>query len=188
MNTDGTGFYTCKECHKTEYLWNHTATDRKEGEQLEDQRSVGASSCKSGDGTDKRVQQSLMFMMMMMMMMMIVFQFCDTTRRPVQKIEQLKFMWPVAHCMYLWTGCSELRAVCDRPNKCKLFSFFVENDSWVLLSHDDSVKWCRVISCVVLLWFDVCWCYGVVRLGWCGILMCCGNLMFIGPCIILIVE
>jgi hypothetical protein len=26
-------------------------------------------------------------------------------------------------------------------------------------------------SCVVLLWFDVCWCYGVVRLGWCGILM-----------------
>jgi hypothetical protein len=22
-----------------------------------------------------------------------------------------------------------------------------------------------------LLWFDVCWCYGVVRLGWCGILM-----------------
>jgi hypothetical protein len=26
-------------------------------------------------------------------------------------------------------------------------------------------------SCVVLLWFDVCWCYGVVRLGWCGNLM-----------------
>ena len=25
-----------------------------------------------------------------------------------------------------------------------------------------------IISCVVLLWFDVCWCYGVVRLGWCG--------------------
>jgi len=30
---------------------------------------------------------------------------------------------------------------------------------------------CWVISCVLLLWFDVCWCYGVVRLGWCGILM-----------------
>jgi hypothetical protein len=28
-----------------------------------------------------------------------------------------------------------------------------------------------VISWVVLLWFDVCWCYGVVRLGWCGTLM-----------------
>ena len=23
----------------------------------------------------------------------------------------------------------------------------------------------------LLLWFDVCWCYGVFRLGWCGILM-----------------
>ena len=30
---------------------------------------------------------------------------------------------------------------------------------------------CWVISWVVLLWFDVCWCYGVVRQGWCGILI-----------------
>ena len=30
---------------------------------------------------------------------------------------------------------------------------------------------CWVISWVVLLWFDVCWCYVVVRLGWCGIRM-----------------
>jgi hypothetical protein len=30
---------------------------------------------------------------------------------------------------------------------------------------------CRVISCVVLFWYDVCWCYGVVRLRWCGIRM-----------------
>ena len=36
----------------------------KEGEQLEDRRSVGASNCNSGDGTDQRVQ-SLMFMIMM---------------------------------------------------------------------------------------------------------------------------
>ena len=43
-----------------------TTTDRKEEEQLEDRRSVEASSCNSGDGTDQRVQ-SLMFMMMMMM-------------------------------------------------------------------------------------------------------------------------
>ena len=64
MNTDGTGFHTCKECHKTESLWYHTTTDHKEGEQLEDRRSVGASSCNSGDGTDQRVQP-LMFMMMM---------------------------------------------------------------------------------------------------------------------------
>jgi len=42
MNTDGTGFYTCKECHKTETLCTHTTTDHKE-EQLEDQRSIGVS-------------------------------------------------------------------------------------------------------------------------------------------------
>ena len=45
---------------------NHSTTDHKEGEKLEDRRSVDASSCgDSGDGTDQRVQ-SLMFMMMMM--------------------------------------------------------------------------------------------------------------------------
>ena len=38
-------------------------TDQKEGEQLEDRRNVGESSCNFGDGTDQRVQ-SLMFMMM----------------------------------------------------------------------------------------------------------------------------
>jgi len=32
MNTDGTGFHTCKECHKTESLFlNHITTDHKEG-------------------------------------------------------------------------------------------------------------------------------------------------------------
>jgi hypothetical protein len=66
MNTDGTGFNTCKECYKSESLWNHTATDHKEGEQLEDRRNVGESSCNFGDGTDERVH-SLTFMMMMMM-------------------------------------------------------------------------------------------------------------------------
>ena len=30
---------------------------------------------------------------------------------------------------------------------------------------------CWVISWVVLLWFDVCWCYFVVWLWWCGIRM-----------------
>jgi hypothetical protein len=70
MNRDGTGFYTCKECHTTESLWNHITTDHKEGEQFEDRRNFGESSYNSGDGTDQRVQ-SLVFMMMMMMKMMI---------------------------------------------------------------------------------------------------------------------
>ena len=35
---------------------------------------------------------------------------------------------------------------------------------------------CWVISWVVLLWFDVCWCYFVVWLAWCGIRMHCFSL------------
>jgi hypothetical protein len=71
MNTDGTGFSTCKECHKTESFWKHTATDHKEEEQLEDWRNVGESGYNFGDGMDHRVQ-SLMFMMMMMMVVVVV--------------------------------------------------------------------------------------------------------------------
>jgi len=42
-----------KNATKTESRWNHTATDHKEGEQLEDWRNVGKNSCKSGDGIDQ---------------------------------------------------------------------------------------------------------------------------------------
>ena len=51
----------------TESLWNHTITDHKEGEQMEDRRNVGESSCNFGEGTDQRVQ-SLMFTMMMIIL------------------------------------------------------------------------------------------------------------------------
>ena len=53
MNTDWTGIYTCKEWHKTEFRWNHTTADQKEGEQLEDRRNVGENSFNSGDRTDQ---------------------------------------------------------------------------------------------------------------------------------------
>jgi len=46
-------FTLAKNATKTESRWNHTATDHKEGEQLEDRRNVGENSCKSGDGTDQ---------------------------------------------------------------------------------------------------------------------------------------
>jgi len=53
MNKDGTGFNTCKECHKTESLWNHTTTYHKEGEQLEDLRNVGERRSNFEGGTDQ---------------------------------------------------------------------------------------------------------------------------------------
>jgi len=66
MNTEGTGFYTCKECHRTESLSKHTTIIHKEREQSGGQRNVGESSYNSGDGTGQKAQH-LMFMMMMMM-------------------------------------------------------------------------------------------------------------------------
>ena len=51
MIAEWIGIYTCKECHKTESIWNHNTTDHKEGEQLEDRRNIGENSCNSEDGT-----------------------------------------------------------------------------------------------------------------------------------------
>jgi len=64
---------------------NHTTTDHKEGEQLEDRRNVGGNSCNFGDETDLRVQ-SLMFMMMMMMMMMMNIKVKITTQQTLPSL------------------------------------------------------------------------------------------------------
>jgi hypothetical protein len=56
---------------------------------------------------------------------------------------------------------------------CFIISLFtaqhVSNVSTSILRSLWLIYW--VISWVVLLWLDVCWCYVVVRLGWCGIWM-----------------
>ena len=56
---------------------------------------------------------------------------------------------------------------------CFIFSLFnaqhVSNVSTSILRSLRLICW--VISCVVLLWYNLCWCYGVVWLGWCGIRM-----------------
>jgi hypothetical protein len=77
MDTEGTGFYTCKECHKTESIQNRTATVHREREQLGDQRNVGESSCNCGDGMDQMAQPLMFMMMMMMMMMMLLSRYLD---------------------------------------------------------------------------------------------------------------
>ena len=53
-----------------------------------------------------------------------------------------------------------------------LFHYLLLNMFRMLYIHlQELANYCGFISCVVLLWLDVCWCYGVVRLGWCGIFM-----------------
>ena len=52
-----------------------------------------------------------------------------------------------------------------------LFHYLMLNMFRMLVHPSSGACDLFVISWVVLLWFDVCWCYGVVWLGWCGILM-----------------
>jgi len=122
MNTDGTGFHTCKECHKTKSLWNHTTTDHKEGEQLEDQRNVVSSSCNSGDGTDQRVQ-FLMFMMMIWCLLHLIphllSMFCHLPHK----------MLPLASRTNTRIKINEI--FCFHLSKCFFFdSEFVSVDDW----------------------------------------------------------
>jgi hypothetical protein len=81
MNTEGTGFYTCKECHKTESLKNHTTTAYKERKQLGDRRNDGEGNCNSGDGMGQ-MAQPWMFMMMIMMIIMMIYVFFAVALRP----------------------------------------------------------------------------------------------------------
>ena len=52
-----------------------------------------------------------------------------------------------------------------------LFHYLMLNMFRMLIHPSSGTCDLIVIPCVVLLWYDVCWCHGVVRLGWCGILM-----------------
>ena len=55
-----------------------------------------------------------------------------------------------------------------------LFHYLMLN-MFRMLVHPSSGA-CDLLWIYFMLWFDVCWCYGVVRLGWCGILMQCFSL------------
>ena len=135
-------------------LRNHTTTDHKEGEQLEDRRSVGESSCNFGDGTDQRVQ-SLMFMMMMTMMMMrnlmagcLLWSWHVTSHGPAVTSEHLKCRW-CRHLQFL----TALRHVCHLNYGALLFSIFAPSsvswwrNGWSVDCPCAEVKWTRPINC-----------------------------------------
>ena len=52
-----------------------------------------------------------------------------------------------------------------------LFLYLMLNMFRMLIHPSSGACDLFVISWVVLLWFNVCWCYIVVWLGWCGIHM-----------------
>ena len=131
MNAGGTGFNTCKECHKTESLWNHTTTGHKEGEQLEDRRNVGERSCNFGDGTDQRVQ-SLMFMTMYCICTVarkVSISFVMSACRPV-RVKQLVSRW-IDFCYILYWE--------------MFLHFFWENASWVNIGQNNRPFTCHLV-------------------------------------------
>ena len=74
--------------------------------------------------------------------------------------------WTVHH-LDSWVKWDQLDVTCFI-----ISSFNVLHVSDVNTSILRSLRFiCWVISWVVLLWFDVCWCYIVVWLWWCGICM-----------------
>jgi len=50
-----------------------------------------------------------------------------------------------------------------------LFHYLMLNMFRMLIHPSSGACDLFIISWVVLLWFDVCWCYVLVWLGWCGI-------------------
>jgi len=78
----------------------------------------------------------------------------------------LMFFWTVHH-LDSWIKIDQLDVICF------IISLFnAQHVSDVNTSFLRSLRLiCWVISWVVLFWFDVCWCYVVVWLGWCGIRM-----------------
>jgi hypothetical protein len=46
-----------------------------------------------------------------------------------------------------------------------LFRYLVLNMFRIIINLQELATYCGFISSFVLLWFDVCWCYSVVRQG-----------------------
>jgi len=76
--------------------------------------------------------------------------------------------WPVHH-LDSWMKTDQLDVTCFF-----ISLFNAQHVSDVNISILRSLRLiCWVISCVVLHWFDVCWYYVVVWLGWCGVVSGC---------------
>ena len=69
----------------------------------------------------------------------------------------------------LWFGWGGVVSGCRLKHWCLFNAQHVSDVNTSILRSLRLICW--VISWVVLFWYDVCWCYVVVWLGWCGIRM-----------------
>jgi len=77
----------------------------------------------------------------------------------------MSYVYRTVHHLYSWVKRDQLDVTC--------FIISLHNAQHVSDVNTSILRslrlMCWVISWVVFLWFDVCWCYVVVRLWWCGI-------------------
>ena len=96
--------------------------------------------------------------------------------------QQTCMTYTIAVCSVknFWWWTEELSETCrvlskERPTWCHLLYYFFTYCSTCFgcsyIHPQELATYLLSISWVVLLWFDVCWCYVVVWLWWCGIRM-----------------
>ena len=85
----------------------------------------------------------------------------------LKRLKLISYVYRTEHHLHSWIKRDQLDVTCF------IISLFtaqhVSDVNTSILRRLILICW--VISWVVLLWFDVCWCYVVVWLGWCGIRM-----------------
>ena len=87
--------------------------------------------------------------------------------RLINTSEKLPYVQELYMYIHSWIRRDQLDVTCFIIS---LFSAqHVSDVNTSILGSFRLIRW--VISWLVLLWFDVCWCYVVVWLGWCGIRM-----------------
>ena len=83
------------------------------------------------------------------------------------KLYRVSYVYWTVHHLHSWVERDQLDVTCFF-----ISLFNAQHVSDVNTSILRSLRLiCWAISWVVLLWYDVCWCYVVVWLGWCGIRM-----------------
>jgi hypothetical protein len=115
---------TCKECHKTEFLQNHTATVHKERERLGDRRNVGENSCNCGDETGQKAQH---YMFMMMMIPTANYEYFSTKFTVCNHSTTRCFRWSsdirFKRSMLRNREPGSLITVCERHNACSVHQY-----------------------------------------------------------------
>ena len=94
---------------------------------------------------------------------------CCHTNLEEHNTMQLSYVYWTMHHLDSWIKRDQLDVTCF------IISLFttqhVSDVNTSILKRLRLIWW--VISWVVLYWLDVCWCYVVVWLGWCGVVSLC---------------